>query len=471
MSILNWFKDKKKQEQLLDLQIRREELFNDSIEKNLKREELRDNKDEVLKCIKSPTPQPYFPTGPYKRLKFVNNVLTIVFNDGSVINKSQATVNDFLDVKACSTEDEIIDIMRGKEEPKKDILDSIQVSNDDINSVIDFPDFETKGNSIYLKGIDRSLPPLLVSKFAEIINYFKGLGGAWENDVYADVEYTSLKRFFLWCCLNPRAEVADKLYDFLVRNDFKITKQGFFVALRNVVRKDEANHELVEIISNTYNNVKAVWKKSPRDFRIEEKDGKYSMHKVVNEPKGTIVGNLESLYLDLPKMKENSYTDAYTHSFNIRIGQKVTMSPEKCSWSTADCAEAGLHFAGHTAPYVLCGDTTVFTLHNPMKVVGIGIEKGRCWEYLPFMTSSVVEAEEIMNSADFDFLELDEQYAIDELQNLEEKVKEGFAAEATKHEFNFSNLSSSQMRNIVDVLNEMTDIIKNRVVNEEDEEE
>ena len=55
---------------------------------------------------------------------------------------------------------------------------------------------------------------------------------------------------------------------------------------------------------------------------------------------------------------------------------------------------------------MLCGDTTVFTLHNPMKVVGIGQEKGRCWEYLPFMTSSVSEAEEIMMSEDFDFLEL-----------------------------------------------------------------
>ena len=98
-----------------------------------------------------------------------------------------------------------------------------------------------------------------------------------------------------------------------------------------------------------------------------------------------------------------------------------------------------------------------------MKVVGIGTEKGRCWEYLPFMTSSVEEAEEIMNSKEFDFLELDEQYAVEELQDLENKVKEGFAAETKKYEFNFSNLSSTQMRNIVDILSEMNDKIKNRV--------
>lgn len=460
MGILNWFKNKKKEE-LLTLQLENERSKKESFEKLAKEKENRDFINSLM--INTPTQSQFHSGKPYKRLKFVNNVLTVVFNDGNVLNKTQATIEDFLNVKQSSTEDEIIDIMRGKEEEKPNILDEIHVSNDEIHSVINFPDFETKGDSIYIKGIDRSLPALLVSKFAEIINKYDNKKEGWENFIYEDIEYISLKRFFLWCCLNPRAEVADKLYDFLVKNDFKITKQGFFVALRNVVRKEEANHKLVEIISNAYNNVKAVWKKRPEDFRIEERDGEYSMHRATSEPKGAIVGNLDTLYHELPTMKENSYTDAYTRSFDIKIGKKVTMPPEKCSWSTADCAEAGLHFAGHTAPYVLCGDTTVFTLHNPMKIVGIGNEKGRCWEYLPFMTSSVKEAEEIMNSGDFDFLELDEQYAIDELQNLEEKVKEGFAAEAKKYEFNFSNLSSSQMRNIVDILNEMNDKIKNRV--------
>jgi uncharacterized protein YfbU (UPF0304 family) len=101
-----------------------------------------------------------------------------------------------------------------------------------------------------------------------------------------------------------------------------------------------------------------------------------------------------------------------------------------------------------------------------MKVVGIGSEKGRCWEYLPFMTSSVSEAEEIMMSEDFDFLELNEQYAIDELQDLEEKVKNGFVAEAKKYEFNFPSISSSQVRDIISILGDMNDAIKSRIVNQ-----
>ena len=330
---LNWFKNKKKEEELLDLQIKKEKLTIDSIEQDL------------AAVINSMPSMISTYTRPYKKLKFVNNILTAIFHDGSVINKSEATVDDFEAARNCPTEDCIMNIMKGPEEEKKDVLDKIILTTDDLDIVRMFPDFKSEGKSIYLKGVERSLPPLLVSKFAEIIGRHLTPGYIdpnWEQNVTNDVEYVSLKRFFLWCCLNPRAEVADTLYDFLVKNDFKITKQGFFVALRNVVRKDEANHELVDIISNTYNKVKAVWKKVPSNFRIEELDGEYSMHKVTSEPKGTIIGNLDTLYMELPTMKENSYTDTYTHSFDIRIGQKVTMPPEKCSWSTADCAEAGL---------------------------------------------------------------------------------------------------------------------------------
>ena len=139
------------------------------------------------------------------------------------------------------------------------------------------------------------------------------------------------------------------------------------------------------------------------------------------------------------------------------------MPIDECNWSTQDCATAGLHFAGHTAPYVLCGDTTVFTLHNPMKVVGIGEEKGRCYEYLPFMTTNIEEADEIMNSRDFDFLQLDEAYAINELQSLEDKVKAGFVAEAKKYDFNLPHISAAEIKNIVASLEDMRGEIANRV--------
>jgi hypothetical protein len=139
------------------------------------------------------------------------------------------------------------------------------------------------------------------------------------------------------------------------------------------------------------------------------------------------------------------------------------MPKEEANWSTQDCATAGLHFAGHTAPYVLCGDTTVFTLHNPMKVVGIGTEKGRCWEYLPFMTTNIKEANQIMKSNDFDFLQLDEQYAINELEDLAARAKEGFTVETSKYNFNIPSMSTAELNSIVLSLGEMKKAITKRV--------
>jgi hypothetical protein len=98
-----------------------------------------------------------------------------------------------------------------------------------------------------------------------------------------------------------------------------------------------------------------------------------------------------------------------------------------------------------------------------MKVVGIGEAKGRCYEYLPIMTVSREESTEILHDLDFDTLELDEAFAIHELENLAERVKGGFVIEATKHQFNIPAMTHSQIENIVASLEEMKYSISNRV--------
>ena len=164
---------------------------------------------------------------------------------------------------------------------------------------------------------------------------------------------------------------------------------------------------------------------------------------------GELIGNLKELYLDLPNRAENRFTDDWTKTFDIRIGSPVSMPIEKCNWSTQDCAAAGLHFTADQIHYVGCGDTSVLVLINPMKVVGIGKHKGRCYEYLPIMTVPREEATEILHDLDFDTLALDEDYAIHELESLTEKAKEGFTAEASKHSFNLPSISTIEIENIV----------------------
>jgi len=447
----------------------------------------------------------YSPSGkPYLNIKMVNDTLTIVMNDGNIITKSPATADDFNAARDCKTETCLFNLVSTQE--IKDQRRKIEAEYEKVKAVqkgaeylATLDQFEMKSGSLYLKGINRSLPPLLVEEFLEVVGKHNGT----DND-----EFLALQRFFMWCCLNPRAEVADKLFNFLKKNAFGITKQGFFVALRNVVTL-HGSTELVHFVSNAYNKVKAVWKKKPEDYFVFLQNGEYKMvHKdaisreetetctycngsgtspeydeeyddsgecyecdgtgeithYYDNDHGEKIGNLTELYLDLPNRAENRFTDAHTRTFDIRIGRPVDMPMEQCRWNTDDCGAEGLHFTSDEIHYVGCGDTSVLVLINPMKVVGIGESKGRCYEYLPIMTVPREEATEILHDLDFDTLELDESYAVRELNNLAEKAKEGFTAEAKKYDFNLPALSAVEVYTIVKSLDEIKQEISKRIV-------
>jgi len=507
MFTLNWFKSKKQRE-LDELQVEEQRIKNELLRKELF--QATSATSATLPAAEKTynwtvnTNTGGVATKPYKSVKLVNNVLTVVLNDGSILSKPNATTQDFEDVRSAIDEYEIIDIMavqevvteRKKQEHEAERVRALQAG---IKLLAELNDFEVKGNSVYLYGINRTLPQLLVEEFLRIVNRHNG--NRWSLSI--DEEYQSLKRFFMWCCLNPRAEVADKLYNFLKKNSFKITKQGFFVALRNVVTL-HGSTELVQFVSNAYNKVKAVWKKSPNEYTVFLKDGEYrivdnkDLNKVVtcedcdgtgemwdeeeneytacgtcdgdgdrydynDSEYGEKIGNLTDLYLDLPNRAENRFTDAHTRTFDIRVGKPVNMDPGKCRWNTDDCGAEGLHFTSDEIHYVGCGDQSVLVLINPMKVVGIGESKGRCWEYLPIMTVPREEATEILHDLDFDTLQLDDSYAIRELESLSEKAKDGFVAESKKHEFNIPHISTVEIENIVQSLDHMRDEISSRV--------
>ena len=454
-------------------------------------------------------------------MKMVNDTLTVVLNDGAILSKPNACEDHFHAVANATCVEEILAIMSSAEvmadvAKAKAEADRIKALQKGIQFLGDLADFEVEGQSVYLAGTSRSMPQLLVEKFIEIVDrvgqQFSD-GRTFQQALDDDDDYMAHKNFFMWCCLNPRAEVAHELYRFLTENSFKITKQGFFVALRNVVTL-HGSPELVHFISNAYNKVKAVWKKNPDHYTVFLENGEYKLvhdsalvtvHKVTSDDcpncngaggwydfddewedcetcngtgiveeytyeeeipveHGQRIGGLTELYLDLPNREENRFTDDWTKTFDIRIGQVTSMPKEDCNWSTQDCAAAGLHFTADQIHYVGCGDQSVIVLINPMKVVGIGKHKGRCYEYLPIMTVPRNEATRILHDGQFDTLQLDEQYAIRELESLTEKVKEGFATEAKKYEFNLPQISASEINMIVANLSEMKSKIKNRVV-------
>jgi hypothetical protein len=442
---------------------------------------------------------------PYKNIKLVNDVLTIVLNDGNVISKTNATLDDFQMARDARTEEQLFNICISPEAMEDKLKRDEEIARakailEGIEKLKSYPnEFVVEGNTVRFKGIDRTLPQLMVEEILLIID---GVAFPFEYD-----GYLAIKRFFMWCCLNPRPEVANELYRFMRENSFRITKQGFFVALRNVVTLHGSN-ELVQFVSNAYNKIKAVWKEDPTDYRVFLKNGQYDLvhrNDIYQETteecddcntsgrwydewdevyhdcencdgsgyiqttkkmvEGEDLGCLTDLYLDLPNRHENRFTDDWTKTFDIRIGQPVTMPQEDCNWSTQDCAAAGLHFTADQIHYVGCGDQSVLVLINPMKVVGIGEHKGRCYEYLPIMTVPREEATKILHDATFDTLQLDEQFAVDQLNNLELLAQEGFVIEASKHEFYMPQISISEIKGIVRSLEEMKSELSGRVRN------
>lgn len=456
---------------------------------------------------------------PYINIKLVNDTLTVVLTNGNIVSKPGATEEDYRAVLNATSVHEIYAIIASREvtadvEALRAETARIKALQQGIQLLANLPDFTVEGTTVYLTGTSRSLPQLLVEKFIEVVDRVaeEPSEEKFHHQLNQDDDYVALKNFFMWCCLNPRAEVAHELYRFLAENSFRITRQGFVVALRNVVTL-HGSPELVHFISNAYNKVKAVWKKNPNEYTIFLEDGEYKLvhddklfkeeiHTSTTCPEclgdggwddeydnwedcdvcdgsgdveeyttterwavnhGEKIGKLTELYLDLPNRAENRFTDDWTKTFDIRIGQVTSMPMEECNWSTQDCAAAGLHFTADQIHYVGCGDQSVVVLINPMKVVGIGQHKGRCYEYLPIMTVPREEATRILHDGMFDTLQLDEDYAIRELESLTEKAKEGFAAESRKYEFNLPAISAVEISNIVANLSEMKAKISKRV--------
>lgn len=132
------------------------------------------------------------------------------------------------------------------------------------------------------------------------------------------------RNFWTLMSLNPNEECRKNLFWFLTKYGLQLSKHGFFVAYRNV------------------------------DFTNEE----------------------------------GVYTDRYSHTFRIKIGEIVTLDINKCdSNSNVECSR-GLHVAGRTwLERNYFGDMGVVCLVNPADVVAVpkvsDYGKLRTCAYLP----------------------------------------------------------------------------------------
>ena len=414
----------------------------------------------------------------YKMLSLVNNNLTIVLQDGSIISKSNATENDVQEIKLATTESEILKIVKDVNIQQEKVTE--ELTREDIEMYSEgfelfqyLDDFYTEGNTVYLSGTNRSLPDLLVKKFIEIITRVDKVFSeeSLQEKLNKDEEYLSHKKFFMWCCLNPNAQSAEDLYGFLEKHNMKIDKHGNFYAYRRVKTVGNDSKELVDFISNTYNKIKAVWKKSPKKFKVVTvpDSKKYELKQSdfnVENTEYICLGDLEYLYLNLPNMKENRYTSAYTGQEDYRVGNIISMSRDEGDDNNSVSCSMGFHAASKEYDYSGFGDQDILVIINPMHVLAVPkgeIGKLRTCRWFFAMT---LEKDEryILDEEDFNVLELGDIYNEKCFENIEEYVKNGFTEEVKRHTFTLPTLSSKELSTIINSLEEISNVINNRVV-------
>lgn len=414
----------------------------------------------------------------YKVLSLVNNNLTVVLQDGSIISKSNATESDVQEIKLATSESEILRIVKDvniqqEKVTEKLTREDVEMYSEGFELFQYLDDFYTEGNTVYLSGTNRSLPDLLVKKFIEIITRVDKVFSeeSLQEKLNNDEEYVSHKKFFMWCCLNPNAQSAEDLYGFLEKHNMKIDKHGNFYAYRRVKTVGNDSKELVDFISNSYNKIKAVWKKSPKKFKVvtvpDSKEFKLKEWDFnVENTEYVCLGDLEYLYLNLPNMKENRYTSAHTGKEDYRVGNVIFMPRNEGDDDNSVSCSMGFHAASKEYDYSGFGDQDILVIINPMDVLAVPkgeIGKLRTCRWFFAMT---LEKDEryILDEEDFNVLELGDIFNEKCFEDIEEHVKNGFTEEVKRHTFTLPTLSSKELSRIINSLEEMTNVINNRVV-------
>ena len=174
--------------------------------------------------------------------------------------------------------------------------------------------------------------------------------------IEAEKNGTELKYVNFWklLSLNPNSHARNNLLWFLEKFDFDILDSGLFVGYRNVVSKNKS--ELSATLDMFTELVRTGHKES------------------------------NSLLLALKRQQE--YTDQYSRTFSIKLGDVVRMKRSKCDEDSNNPCSRGLHIA-HKGWKSLSsfGDTTIACLVNPRNVVsvptGSDLGKMRVCEYYP----------------------------------------------------------------------------------------
>lgn len=400
---------------------------------------------------------------PYKNLYYTSDIVTVVLQDGTLLSK-QVDKSVFEQIREANTEKEILDLLSPTVvETQTDTQEQLNMVLNNLGILKFHPEFEIKGNSVFLKGINLAIPPSVLASFIEICEKIESvdvIGREAEFDEYSD-QYEALKMFWIKLALNGLEQSRQDLLMFVKENDVRITRNGNLVLYRRIVTTGTGNKALVKYISQEYYNVKRL-KKNPEDYAVVVNDAGGDNWDLISHEdllnltdtgmKGKIFGNLKELYLDLPNMEANTYTSAHNKGrYTIQIGSIYREDESKINLDNGLCAAGGLHAAAVDYNYSGFGDTPVVVLVNPSKAITVPLSERAKLRTTEMFIAAINDKPIGTHFDDGALSAFDEEYNNLTISELEEAIKQKSFNVASVQE-HISPISFTDLETIKDML-------------------
>ena len=326
-----------------------------------------------------------------KKMKKINiNVVKM----GSIVNLS---INGKLQKKNCKTPEEALTLFKtiqvAKEKPTEENIKAIYALLSEKIRVARKAGLEADpaNGEVYLAGFNTPLPQLLIDVIEE----------------YSDNGYPidAIINFWKLLMINPDKRIRERLFDFIKIHDFSITDAGYMVVYKAVDNKERSKREKTfeEYVSNQVLHVRKDWKCSPKKYVVYKSNdsGEYGIAKVEtvenwneNEKGIDVMGNLDDLYkaifetVNEDKSNVPVYTDKYSHTMTIVLGEPVYMVRKECDGDPEQDCSVGLHTGctDYVNRYADGCDAVLVCYVNPAHVISVPkseCSKMRVSEYFP----------------------------------------------------------------------------------------
>src|ERR1035437_5515436 len=355
---------------------------------------------------------------------------------GSMVNLS---IDGKLTKKNCNTPEEANTffkaILKAKENPTDENLKTIRcLLREKLRiAMLARLEVDPETNEVFLAGFNTPVPMTLV----EVIREYH------ENGYPLD----AILNFWKLLMINPDKRVCESLFNFIKIHDFSITDAGYMIVYKAVDNKDRTKREKTfeEYVSNQVLHVRKNWKCSPKKYVVYKSNDseEYGIAKVETitgwdeDDKGIeIIGNLDELHKAIFDSPANDkiqpinvpvYTDKYSHSMTIVLGEPVYMDRKECNGDPSEDCSNGLH-CGCTSYVESFGnscDVVLVCYVNPMNVISVPkseCSKMRVSEYYPIAVATYKDKK--IDVVEQKYFEDDyREYELTELNELIAKVQ------------------------------------------------